>query len=89
MKSRLVLDFVAKHDITIPFTCKKFREKVLLGHWTRRDKIRCPECREEIAKDVFLSHRTERGCNKLDPKLALATWDLDQSPPRISVGEVT
>ena len=45
---------------------------------TRRDIIRCPECRMNVSKDVFLAHRTERGCDKLDPKLALGSWDNEQ-----------
>ena len=45
---------------------------------TRRDIIRCPECRMNVSKDVFLAHRTERGCDKLDPKLALGSWDIEQ-----------
>ena len=43
----------------------------------RRDTIRCPECRDSIVKEGFMEHRTHRGCQKLDPKLNLANWDVE------------
>ena len=49
----------------------------LLVRRCRRDIIRCPECRENIAKEGFMEHRTHRGCQKIDPKINLANWDVE------------
>jgi len=43
---------------------------------SKKKEIKCPECEENILKQSFIKHRTERGCMNLDPKLRMGNWDL-------------
>ena len=42
---------------------------------TKRDFIKCPECKENISKNGFLNHRT-RNCQERDDKMLMSSWDL-------------
>ena len=42
---------------------------------SKRENIKCPECKEKITKSVFLNHRL-RNCPQLDPKVKMGNWDI-------------
>ena len=50
-------------------------EAILLK--AKKRELKCPECSEIVPKKSFLKHRTERGCTRLDLRIKMAHWSVE------------
>ena len=54
----------------------KKQTEAVLKRVKKRD-VKCPECNDLIQRKSFLKHRTERGCPRIDLRIKMSNWSVE------------